>query len=149
MRIDERMNNICIIPARGGSKRIPGKNIKDFLGKPIIAYSIQAAKDSGLFSEVMVSTDCEDIANISLQYGAAVPFMRSDDNSDDFATTADVLEEVLLEYQERGRVFQQACCLYPAAPLVTSIKLIESYGFLSTKKFDSLFPVVEYSIGSM
>jgi pseudaminic acid cytidylyltransferase len=139
------MNNICIIPARGGSKRIPGKNIKEFLGKPIIAYSIMAAKESGLFSEVMVSTDCEVIANISRQYGASVPFMRSEVNSDDFATTADVLKEVLLEYQEKGRVFKQACCLYPAAPLVTCAKLIETYEFLSEKKFESLFPVVEYT----
>ncbi|CCK75580.1 NeuA protein/acylneuraminate cytidylyltransferase [Oleispira antarctica RB-8] len=139
------MNNICIIPARGGSKRIPGKNIKDFLGKPIIAYSILAAKESGLFSEIMVSTDCDDIANISREYGATVPFMRSDKNSDDFATTADVLREVLLEYMAKGSEFKHACCLYPAAPLVTSEKLIESYEVLNIKKFDSLFPVIEYS----
>ncbi|MFT4906451.1 MAG: pseudaminic acid cytidylyltransferase [Oleispira sp.] len=139
------MNNICIIPARGGSKRIPGKNIKEFFGKPIIAYSIIAAKESGLFSEVMVSTDCEVIANISRQYGASTPFMRSERNSDDFATTADVLIEVLSYYAEKDKEFRHACCLYPAAPLVSCENLIESYEILNSNKFDSLFPIVEYS----
>ena len=88
------MNNLCIIPARGGSKRIPRKNIKHFLGKPIIAYSIEAALSSGLFSEVMVSTDDNEIAEIALKFGATVPFLRSELNANDFATTVDVLKEV-------------------------------------------------------
>lgn len=97
------MKNICIIPARGGSKRIPRKNIKPFMGKPIIAYSIEAALQSGLFDEVMVSTDDEEIAEIACGYGAKVPFMRSAETSNDYAGTADVILEVLEMYKERGR----------------------------------------------
>lgn len=97
------MKNICIIPARGGSKRIPRKNIKTFMGKPIIAYSIEAALQSGLFDEVMVSTDDEEIAEIACGYGAKVPFMRSAETSNDYAGTADVILEVLEMYKERGR----------------------------------------------
>src|SRR3990172_8756110 len=91
----KRMSNLCIIPAGGGSKRIPRKNIKDFLGKPIIAYSIQVALECGLFDEVMISTDDNEITQIAKQYGASVPFIRSEKNSDDFATTIDVIEEVI------------------------------------------------------
>ena len=108
------MKNICIIPARGGSKRIPRKNIKTFMGKPIIAYSIEAALQSGLFDEVMVSTDDEEIAEIACGYGAKVPFMRSAETSNDYAGTADVILEVLEMYKERGRVFDTVCCIrYP------------------------------------
>ena len=99
------MRNLAIIPARGGSKRIPRKNIKDFLGKPIITYSIEAALRSKLFDEVMVSTDDEEIAKIAVQNGANVPFMRSKKNSDDFATTAEVLIEVIESYRLNGRHF--------------------------------------------
>jgi len=88
------MNNLAIIPARGGSKRIPRKNIKDFLGKPIIAYSIEAAFQSKLFDEVMVSTDDQEIAQVALKYGAKVPFLRSNENANDIATLADVIDEV-------------------------------------------------------
>ena len=94
------MKKIAIITARGGSKRIPKKNIKFFLGKPIIAYSIETAINSGLFDEVMVSTDDSEIANISIKYGAKVPFIRSKKNSDDFSTTPDVLLEVLDSYRK-------------------------------------------------
>jgi pseudaminic acid cytidylyltransferase len=96
------MKRLAIIPARGGSKRIPKKNIKPFLGKPIIAYSIEAALTSGLFDEVMVSTEDEEIAEIARRFGAKVPFLRSAKNADDFATTADVLLEVLETYQHQG-----------------------------------------------
>ena len=99
------MKNLCIIPARGGSKRIPRKNIKEFLGKPIIAYSIEAALKSGIFSEVMVSTDSEEIAEIARKYGASVPFMRSAKTADDYATTADVLLDVLNQYKKIGKKF--------------------------------------------
>ena len=92
------MFNLAVIPARGGSKRIPKKNIRDFCGKPIIAYSIEAALNSQCFDEVMVSTDSEEIANISREYGASVPFLRSEETSTDFATTADVISEVLSSY---------------------------------------------------
>tara|TARA_B110000967_G_C18876037_1_gene558330 strand:+ start:1237 stop:1923 length:687 start_codon:yes stop_codon:yes gene_type:complete len=140
------MSNICIIPARGGSKRIPRKNIKLFLGKPIIAYSIQAALDSKLFDEVMVSTDDEEIAEIAKQYGASVPFMRSKKNSDDFATTFDVIEEVVLQYKsELNKEFENLCCLYSCAPFVTGNTLNSAYHKLVTKEFDSVFPILAYS----
>ena len=94
------MNNLAIIPARGGSKRIPKKNIKQFLGKPIIAYSIEVALKSDLFKEVIISTDDEEIAEVAISYGAKVPFLRSAKNSDDFSTTVDVLKEVLNKYNK-------------------------------------------------
>ena len=110
---------IAVITARGGSKRIPKKNIKEFCGKPIIAYSIQAALDSGLFDEVMVSTDSEEIADVARVYGANVPFMRSKKNSDDYATTEDVIMEVLEEYKNRyNNEFENVCCIYPTAPFI-------------------------------
>lgn len=136
------MANLAIIPARGGSKRIPRKNIKDFLGKPIIAYSIETAINSGLFDEVMVSTDDEEIAEISRKYGAIVPFMRSRENSNDFATTFDVIEEVLLEYKVQGKLFELTCCIYPCAPFISLDSLKESY--LKLNEFDTVFPVVRY-----
>jgi len=139
------MGNICIIPARGGSKRIPRKNIKEFLGKPIIAYSIQAALDSGLFDEVMVSTDDLEIADIAKKYGAKVPFMRSVNNSDDFATTFDVIEEVIKSYESQGNKFENICCIYSCAPFVTKHKLNEAYSKLKTDNFDTVFPVIQYS----
>ena len=138
------MKNLCIIPARGGSKRIPRKNIKDFLGKPIIAYSIEAALNSGLFDEVMVSTDDEEIGVIAKHYGASVPFYRSAETSNDYATTVDVLIEVINRYKEQGRTFDTVCCLYSTAPFVTSERLKEAYGKLSDK-VDGCFTIVEYS----
>ena len=96
------MSRIAIIPARSGSKRIPRKNIKLFLGKPIIAYSIESALASNLFDEVMVSTDDEEIANIAKEYGARVPFYRSTESATDYATTVDVLLEVLSQYNSQG-----------------------------------------------
>ena len=139
------MGNICIIPARGGSKRIPRKNIKEFLGKPIIAYSIKAAIDSGLFDEVMVSTDDLEIADIAKKYGAKVPFMRSAKNSDDFATTFDVIKEVINYYKDQSIEFDNLCCLYSCAPFVTSELLLKAYDQLIEKKFDTVFPIIAYS----
>lgn len=139
------MGNICIIPARGGSKRISRKNIKYFLGKPIIAYSIQAALDSLLFDEVMVSTDDSEIAKIAVKYGAKVPFKRSDKNSDDFATTFDVIEEVIISYKNEGREFDNVCCLYACAPFVTKELILESFQKLKSNNFDTVFPVIPYS----
>lgn len=138
------MKNICIIPARGGSKRIPRKNIRDFLGKPIIAYSIEAALKSGLFDEVMVSTDDEEIAAIARQHGASVPFMRSAETANDYATTADVLLEVLAKYRELGKEFDTLCCLYATAPFVKAERLRECYDLMHDD-MDSAFTVVEYS----
>lgn len=136
---------LCIIPARGGSKRIPRKNIKDFLGKPIITYSIEAALKSGLFDEVMVSTDDEEIAQVAKQYGAKVPFMRSRENADDFATTSAVLMEVLDQYERAGKKFEFACCIYPTAPLIKTEKLKLGFDKLKNDQFQTVFPAVEFS----
>ncbi|MFD2937209.1 pseudaminic acid cytidylyltransferase [Spirosoma flavum] len=139
------MSNIAIITARGGSKRIPRKNIRLFLGKPIIAYVIDAALQSGLFSEVMVSTDDDEIAAIARQYGASVPFLRQPKTADDFATTADVLGEVISQYAQQGQVFTHACCLYPTAPFVTSDLLKQAFSTLTEKQFDTVYPVQQFS----
>lgn len=138
-------NNICIIPARGGSKRIPRKNIKYFLGKPIIAYSIKAALESGLFSEVMVSTDDKEIAEIAINYGAKVPFYRSEETSNDYATTLEVLCEVSERYELRNQFFDNVCCIYPTAPFVTSRKLNDAMELLISSQYDSIVPIVKYS----
>jgi pseudaminic acid cytidylyltransferase len=137
--------NIAIITARGGSKRIPRKNIKNFLGKPIIAYSIAAALEAGCFDEVMVSTDDHEIEDIARQYGAKVPFLRSAETSDDFSTTPDVLMEVLTDYQKRGIDFTYACCIYPTAPFITAEKLRNGYEVLLRDDADAVFQVVRYS----
>ena len=139
------MSNLCIIPARGGSKRIPKKNIKDFLGKPIIAYSIQVAKESNLFDEIMVSTDDKEIAEISIKLGAKVPVFRSPENSDDFSTTSDVLIEVLEKYKQTGINFENCCCIYPTSPLINKNSLIKAYNLLESENFQSVFPVVKFS----
>ena len=139
------MSNLCIIPARGGSKRIPRKNIKAFLGKPIIAYSIEAAIKSGIFDEVMVSTDDFEIATIAKKYGASVPFMRSDKSANDYATTFDVIYEVIQEYNLLNKKFDLICCIYPCAPFVTKEKLAEGFQLLKKNKYDSVFPVVLFS----
>lgn len=139
------MRKIAIITARGGSKRIPRKNIKEFCGKPILAYSIEAARESGLFDTVMVSTDDGEIAEIARQYGAQVPFYRSEKTANDFATTNDVLLEVLAEYEKRGEHYEIGCCLYPTAPFVTARKLQDAMAQLLGSDADTLIPVVSFS----
>lgn len=138
-------NAVAIITARGGSKRIPGKNTKLFLGKPILAYSVEAALAAGIFREVMVSTDDEEIARIALEAGAKVPFMRSKETANDFATTDDVLMEVLAAYQERGETFDYMACIYPTAPFVTAKKLREAMRLLIEQDGAGVMPVVRYS----
>lgn len=140
-----RSGAVAIITARGGSKRIPGKNKKEFLGKPIICYSLEAALTSGLFEEVMVSTDDEEIADIALKAGAAVPFMRSSEASDDYATTDDVLLEVLAEYEKRGKTFEYMACIYPTAPFVTAGKLKRALDILKESNASGVMPVVSFS----
>ena len=139
------MKLIAIIPARGGSKRIPRKNIKDFLGKPIIAYSIEAALKSKLFSEVMVSTDDLEITEVAKRYGASIPFMRSASASDDSATTSDALIDVFNTYTKQGKDFDYACCIYPTAPFITSEKLIEAYNKLTKERLNVVFPVMKFA----
>lgn len=136
---------LAIITARGGSKRIPRKNIRDFCGKPIIAYSIEVALKSGCFDEVMVSTDDEKIAEIALKYGAAVPFMRSAKTSDDFATTADVIFEVLRQYQQYEKYFKYACCIYPTAPLILPENLQSAFDQMVHHAMDTVFPITRFS----
>ena len=140
-----KMRRLAIITARGGSKRIPKKNIREFCGKPILAYSIEAALESGLFDHVMVSTDSGEIAEIAKKYGAEVPFFRSETTSGDFATTNDVLAEVLAEYEKLGMHFDVACCIYPTAPFVTVEKLKTAVEQLEASDADTLIPVVSFS----
>lgn len=139
------MKPIAIITARGGSKRIPKKNIRDFLGKPIIAYSIEAALSSNIFDDVMVSTDSKEIADIAKKYGASVPFMRSEITSNDYADTSDVLKEVLEKYKERGKEYSEFCCIYPTAPFITDEKLCESYKILKDGNVYNVVPMVSFS----
>ena len=138
-----RPKAVAIITARGGSKRIPHKNVRDFCGKPIISYSICAALSSGAFDEVMVSTDEEAIAAVAREYGASVPFLRSAETADDYASTDDVIREVLLAYESRGIYFQRFCCIYPTAPFVTAKKLQTAMALL--EEAESVMPVVPFS----
>lgn len=138
------MSNLAIIPARGGSKRIPRKNIRNFLGKPIISYSIQSAINSLLFEEVMVSTDDDEIKSVAKFFGASVPFMRSENNSNDFSTTFDVIEEVVNAYKKQGREFENICCIYPCAPFLLEKKIKEAHDLLLDQDFDTVFPVIRY-----
>ncbi len=138
--------NICIIPARGGSKRIPKKNIKLFLGKPIISYSIELALKSNLFDEIMVSTDDDEIAEIAIKNGAVVPFYRSSKNSNDFATTLDVIDEVVKEYASINKSFKNICCIYPTAPLIQIKDLVNGYEILSkNREIDVVYPITTFS----
>lgn len=139
------MSSLCIIPARGGSKRIPHKNIKDFLGKPIIAYSIEAAVESGLFEEIMVSTDDKEIAEISKEYGAAVPFFRGNENAGDFAGITEVLIEVIEQYKFDGKTFDFVCCILPTAPFVSAERLCQAMKMLSSEKYNCIFSVTEFA----
>lgn len=139
------MNQLAVITARGGSKRIPRKNIKDFCGKPIMAYSIEAALKSEVFDTVMVSTDDREIAEIAEKYGATVPFFRSEKTSNDFAVTSQVLAEVLEEYESRGQCFDRVCCIYPTAPFITAGRLRTAMELLGEKRADSVLPVVRFS----
>jgi N-acylneuraminate cytidylyltransferase len=139
------VRSVAIITARGGSKRIPRKNVRPFLGRPIIAYSIESAIKSELFDEVMVSTDDEQIASVARDFGAVVPFMRSSATSDDYATTAQVLEEVIGEYARTGRQFDYACCIYPTAPFVTAEKLRIALKTLQESDADVVLPITRFS----
>ncbi len=140
------MSAIAIITARGGSKRIPRKNIREFCGHPIIKYSIEAAISSKSFDEVMVSTDDKEIAEIARKYGAKVPFLRSKENSDDYSGTVDVLLEVINKYKKIGKCFDYLCCIYPTAPFITAKKLTSSIKLLQENKdCDCIIPVVKYS----
>lgn len=136
--------HVCIIPARGGSKRIPRKNIRDFAGRPVLSYAIKAAQESGLFTQIMVSTEDPEIAETAIKFGAEVPFLRSNKYANDYATTSDVLKEVLEAYNQQNRSFKYACCLYPVSPLVNAKRLIEGYHKLHEERRHSVFPVIPF-----
>ena len=136
---------LAIIPARGGSKRIPRKNIRLFAGQPIIKYSIDAAFQTGCFDEVMVSTDDDEVARVAEQNGACIPFMRSEQNSNDYAGLAEVIEEVLIAYQKMGREFTYFCCVLPTAPFVSGHRLLQGLQMLKTTGADAVIPVVRFS----
>jgi pseudaminic acid cytidylyltransferase len=138
------MTAIAIIPARGGSRRIPRKNIRLFCGRPIIHRAIQTALDSGIFSEVLVSTDDAEIADVARAGGASVPFLRTAENSSDTATTASVLVEVLSALDRSGRLPDRFCCIYPATPLLRPEVLLESARLLDQPAVHSVQPVVRF-----
>tara|TARA_B100000242_G_scaffold17275_1_gene10582 strand:+ start:23000 stop:23719 length:720 start_codon:yes stop_codon:yes gene_type:complete len=136
---------IAIIPARGGSKRIAKKNIKEFNGSPLIKYSIEAAINSNIFDRIIVSTDDNDIAEISLNYGAEVPFFRSKETSDDYSTLGDVIYEALQKMDLDEKNLDYICCILPTAPFITKEFLIRAKKIFNENNYDSLFPVVKYS----
>lgn len=134
---------LAIITARGGSKRIPRKNTKEFCGKPILCYSIDAARDAGVFDEIMVSTEDKEIAQIAKEAGASIPFLRSEKNAGDYASTDDVIMEVLNSYQEIGQSFEAFCCLYPTAPFLSGERLRSAMALLD--QAEGVMPVVPFS----
>ncbi len=138
-------NCLAIIPARSGSKRLPRKNIRKFLNIPIIKYSIDAALQSKCFVEVMVSTDSLEISRLALSLGAKVPFLRSQSNSSDYATTAEVIYEVLNEYNRLGVSFDYCCCIYPTVPFISSENLFKAYEKLKNSNAFSIVSVVKYN----
>jgi len=139
------MTNIAIIPARSGSKRIPNKNIKNFLGKPIINWSINAAKSSKIFDEVIVSTDSKEIAELASKLGASTPFIRPNELSDDFTGVFPVIKHAILELEKQGIFFKNVCCIYPTSALIKFPDLIKSFDFFKKSKKDFLMCVCEYS----
>lgn len=137
------MRNIAIIPARSNSKGLPNKNIKELAGKPMMAYSIQAALSSKCFDTVMVSTDSEQYADIARVYGAEVPFLRSDATASDTASSWDVVEEVLRCYELNGKIFDTFCLLQPTSPLRTFEDIKNAYVFYEENKAIALISMTE------
>ena len=134
---------VCIIPARGGSKRIPRKNIKDFLGRPIISYPIETAIRSGLFDEVIVSTDDEEIANVAMEHGAKIPFLRPKELADDFTGTVPVIAHAIKELEKNYDEVEIACCVYPTSVFLSVEALLN--GFLALNSS----PLNEYSFSAV
>jgi len=140
-----RFESVAIIPARGGSKRIPNKNIRLFNGKPIIAYSIEAAKASGLFEKIVVSTDSEEIASVAEKFGAEVPFRRKKELADDFAATAPVIIDALKELEKINISYRYVCCLYATAPLVRVEDIRAGFTALITTGASGSFSVTKFA----
>jgi pseudaminic acid cytidylyltransferase len=137
--------NVAIIPARGGSKRIPRKNIKIFNGKPMIGWSIEAAKKSEIFDKIIVSTDDEEIAEISEKFGAQVPFFRPKKLSDDFTGTTEVIKHAIKFLIENGNDIEFACCIYAIAPLIDALDIKNSFSVINKSKWSYVFSVSDYS----
>ena len=136
--------NIAIIPARGGSKRIPRKNIKEFCGKPMIAYAITAAKESGLFEHVIVSTDDEEIGHVARVWGAETPFVRPPELANDYAATVPVIAHGIEICRTLGWAFGQVCCIYPGVPFIQIGDLRGALACMNNGDADFCFPVTEY-----
>ena len=136
--------NICVIPARGGSKRIPRKNIKKFNGKPIIAYSIEAALKSNCFDQVIVSTDDDEIAEVAKKYGAQVPFLRPDELSNDYAGTIPVIKHAIEWMEDNKSSVENVCCLYATAPFIRPQIISQAYQQLNNSKADYCFSVTSF-----
>ncbi|MCF6218028.1 MAG: pseudaminic acid cytidylyltransferase [Gammaproteobacteria bacterium] len=137
--------NIAVIPARGGSKRIPRKNIKSFCGKPIIAYSIEVAQETGLFDKIVVSTDDEEIATVAQKYGAEIPFIRPKEISDDYTGTNAVVKHAIQWFENSLTQVEYACCLYATAPFVQSEYLKQSYQALNDSNKIFSFSVTSFA----
>lgn len=140
----KKLEAIAIIPARKGSKRILDKNIKMFCGQPIIKYSIDAALASGCFEDVIVSTDSPKIANLSKEFGASVPFMRSKKNSSDIAPIADAIIEVIEKLRKKGIVFRYFCCIYATVPTISVKRIVDAFKLIKEKDADSVIPITEF-----
>ena len=137
---------IAVIPARGGSKRIPRKNIKPFMGKPIISYSILAAKKSELFDAVIVSTDDDEIAQIAVEYGADVPFRRPAELADDMTATVPVIAHAIDAYNlQNATKIEWACCIYPCSPFINPIDIKNAAQLAHSEDVDFVYPVTEYT----
>jgi pseudaminic acid cytidylyltransferase len=133
--------NIAIIPARGGSKRIPRKNIRPFYGFPIIAYAIKLAIECEIFSEVIVSTDDEEIAEVAISFGASVPWLRTSELSDDYATTVSVMQDAVKRLEDRYGTLENVCCIYPATPLLKCEQLKKALWVLKEGNWDYVIGV--------
>ena len=136
---------LCVIPARGGSKRIPRKNIKEFCGKPMIAWSIEAAKSSGCFDRIIVSTDDEEVAEVAKSFGAEVPFIRPAELADDFAGTVPVISHTVDWVNQNAGPADFACCLYATAPFVQAEDLLKGYTLLQQSGADYAFTITSYA----
>ena len=138
------MGKVAVIPARGGSKRIPRKNIRVFAGRPMVAYAIEVARTSGLFDHVVVSTDDPEISEIAQSEGAEVPFVRPRNLADDFTPTVEVISHAILACSDIGWQMNHVCCIYPAAPFITVECLKETFALLEHTGADYCFPIAQY-----
>ena len=140
----QNKNALCVIPARGGSKRIPRKNIKNFKGKPMLNWSIEKAINSNLFTNIIVSTDDDEIAAIAIKAGAEVPFRRPKDLSDDLTTTVPVISHAIDEMKKIGRNYKYVCCLYPCNPIIQSNDLKITFDILTNGDHHFVYPITEF-----